>query len=266
MSKELKPEQQEAPNQAIKVFILNSGHVENDANLVVVGTVVGTKQCKNPTVQWIKVPIYAVLVDHPQRKILFDLGMRPGYLYPKERSDITPTYQRKEQLLERQLALAGCEPKDVSAVVLSHFHWDHCGNLHLFDHAEIYLNPSELKSNPAVRVLPGISIKKPHYIYKDSDIVPGVRVITLPGHTVGTLGMVVRLKEEGTLIFTSDAVPSKGNYGPPARLQDTVYDNLRYFKSIEKVRRLEAKYKARVMFSHDMELFQTMKKAPAFYK
>lgn len=142
--------------------------------------------------------------------------------------------------------------------------WNHCGNLHLFDHAEIYFNPSELKDNP--QMPPDISIRKPHPVKKDLNIVPGVQVITLPGHTAGLLGIIVHLKEEGTLIFTSDAIYARGNYGPPARLSGTVYDSLSYFASIDKVRRLEAQHKARVMFSHDMEFFEMMKKAPEYYK
>jgi hypothetical protein len=43
-------------------------------------------------------------------------------------------------------------------------------------------------------------------------------------------------------------------------------DNLAYYRSIEKVRELAAKENGRVMFSHDMDFFMTMKKAPDYYK
>jgi N-acyl homoserine lactone hydrolase len=264
MSRDQKTNYQTTTLEDARVYILDTGHLECDANLVVSGTVVGKKQMKNPTIEWIKIPTYAVLIDHPERRILFDLGVRPGYVHPEECLDLFPHYHKDSQVLEHQLALAGYEPKDISAVVLSHLHWDHCGNLRLFDHAEIYFNPSELKSNP--NIPPDISIKKPHFVEKDTEIVKGVKIITLPGHTVGVLGIVVHLKEDGTLIFASDAIYARGNYGLPAKLSGTVYDSLSYFKSVEKVRELEAKYNARVMFSHDMEFFETMKKVPEYYK
>lgn len=63
------------------------------------------------------------------------------------------------------------------------------------------------------------------------EIVPGVEVINLPGHTPGLL-----------------------------------HNRSEYFKSIEKVRMLEKKYNATVIPAHDWDLFQTLKKAPFCHK
>jgi glyoxylase-like metal-dependent hydrolase (beta-lactamase superfamily II) len=238
--------------------------MECDANNVVAGTVVGTKSMPTPVTKWIKIPSYAVLIEHPERRILFDLGVNPATIHPPEVLDLFPYYCNENQRIENQLALVGLRPEDVSTVVLSHLHFDHCGNIHLFDHADIYFNPLELTANP--NIPPSVSIKKPHSVEADMEIVPGVQVITLRGHTAGLIGLVVRLKDDGTLVFTSDAIYAMGNYGPPARPSGAVYDSLAYYESIEKVRRLEATDRAKVMFSHDMEFFETMKKAPDYYK
>ena len=64
------------------------------------------------------------------------------------------------------------------------------------------------------------------------------------------------------MIFPCDAAYTKANFGPPVRDSGKVYGSLAYLESIEKVRRLAAEYHAGVMFSHDMEFFQTMKKPP----
>ena len=44
-----------------------------------------------------------------------------------------------------------------------------------------------------------------------------------------------------------------------------LYDSLSFFKSIEKVRALEKKYNAKVVYAHDYEFFQTLDLAPKFY-
>jgi glyoxylase-like metal-dependent hydrolase (beta-lactamase superfamily II) len=245
----------------IKVYILDNGYLECDANWMVAGTVVGTRSNTNPQTKWIKIPTYAVLVIHPEGNLLFDLGTHPdtNEKYPGA-AEFFPYYHDSRQLFERQLELAGVKPKDISTVVLSHLHFDHSGNLHLFDHADIYLHPTELAANPK------IEISKPHPVDKDFEILPGVEVITLPGHTAGLLGLVVHLKEDGTLIFPADAIYTSANYGPPPRASGIVYDSLSYFQSIAKLRNLERKHNAKVMFAHDMPFFETLKKAPEYYK
>jgi len=55
------------------------------------------------------------------------------------------------------------------------------------------------------------------------------------------------------------------NYGPPARPSGTVYDTLSYYKSNEKLHGLEKAYGAKIIYGHDMDLFQTLKKAPEYY-
>lgn len=262
MSTERKNGSDRADRKSMRLYILDNGHLECDANLVVAATVVGTKQDKTPSVKWIKIPTYAVLIDHPGKRILYDLGTHPDRIYPDFLGNLFPYYFEENQRFDNQLALAGFIPQDISTVILSHLHFDHCGNLDLFQHADFYFHPSELfemESNPY------ISIEKKHFIDKDTEIVPGVEVITLPGHTAGVLGLIVHLKDEGTLIFTADASYCRDNYGPPARPSGTVYDTLSYYKSIEKLRGLEKAYGAKIMYGHDMELFHAMKKAPEYY-
>ena len=101
---------------------------------------------------------------------------------------------------------------------------------------------------------------------EDFELAPGVELVTLPGHTPGVLGMMVHLRKSGTLIFPQDAVYTRRNYGPPARASGIVFDSVAFFESIEKVRRLAKKHDARVMFSHDMEFFDGMKRAPEWYE
>ena len=251
---------QKADSQDMRIYILDNGHLECDANMVVAGTVVGTKENKTPRIKWIKIPTYVVLIDHPKEKILFDLGTNSDNIYPEVLNSLFPYYFHENQRLENQLALVGLKPEDISTIILSHLHFDHFGNYPLFRHADFYLHPQELKDNP------DISIENTHFVKKDSVLFPGIEVITLPGHTNGLLGMMLHLKKEGTLIFPSDATYTSENFGPPAKPSGTVYNSIAYYQSVEKLYQLKEKYHAEIMFSHDMDQYETLKKAPLYYE
>lgn len=108
-------------------------------------------------------------------------------------------------------------------------------------------------------------VKHYHLIDEDRELFPGIEFISLPGHTSGSSGLIIHLEKEGTLLFPMDAIYNKTVFGPPARASGLVYDSIAFFKSIERVRSLEKKYQGYIMFSHDMEEFEKMKKAPEYY-
>ena len=267
----------------MKVYVLNNGWLECDANWMVSFSTIATMQNPEPKHKWIKIPVYAVLVDHPSGKILYDVGCHPdamnGY-WPEGLISVFPYYFEPDQSFEKQLALTGTQPSDVKTVVLSHMHLDHAGNLNLFEHADIYVHrkdfeyghtlvhqsPDPGNHGAYVKADMEVPAKQYHLVDKDFELVPGIELITLPGHTPGLLGMMVHLEKEGTLIFPQDALYTRENYGPPAKPSGIMYDTLAFFESVEKVRDYAKKYNAKVMFSHDMEFFKTMKLAPQYYE
>jgi len=57
------------------------------------------------------------------------------------------------------------------------------------------------------------------------------------------------------------------NYGPPVNTPGLVYDSLGFINSVEKVRKLQKKYNAKVVFGHDYEQFWSETKlSPDFYE
>jgi glyoxylase-like metal-dependent hydrolase (beta-lactamase superfamily II) len=100
----------------------------------------------------------------------------------------------------------------------------------------------------------------------DIELLKDVTLLLLPGHTVGHQGLMITLDKEGTFIFSADACYMKRNYGPPAMLPGTIFDSVAYRASIEKIRQLEKRYQARVIFGHDWEQSLTLKKSPQYYE
>ena len=101
---------------------------------------------------------------------------------------------------------AGVDPSEVEILVATHLHWDHCGNFSLFPNADIYLQRKEL----AFAVAPldiflgvydtAISGMNPKWsgsaarfrmVDGDFDLAPGLRLLSLPGHTPGLQGVLI---------------------------------------------------------------------------
>ena len=268
--------------KVMKLYVLNTGYLETDKNGVVACATIGTKSRPHVSNEWIKLPVMAFLLETEGGYILFDTGSHPdamkGY-WQETMQETYPLYQKEEERLENQLALCGVKPEDIHTVVMSHMHLDHAGNLHLFPHADVYvpkadfmygqtmvrLNPDPNTHGGYIKGDMDCQVKQYYLVEEDFTLAPGVEVVNLPGHTPGLLGLVVHLKG-GTVILPQDCVYTKENYGPPAKASGFLYDSLSFFSSIEKVRRLEEKYQAKVIFAHDYEFFQTLKLAPAYYE
>ena len=95
------------------------------------------------------VPILGFLVlGAPEGPIVVDCGMRD----PKRAVDVHrlgPHSCSPEQTLPAQLALHGVAPADVRTLVLTHLHYDHCGQCAALPNARIVVQRTELMAAAA---------------------------------------------------------------------------------------------------------------------
>lgn len=116
--------------------------------------------------------------------------------------------------MQEQLRLRGLTPADIDVQVLSHAHWDHIQNLDVCRNAPILVHPEERAyawdphpndwATPAWTgaVLESIQVIEAGEGY---EVMPGCKVIDLPGHSPGSIGLEVET-DDGTWIITGDAV------------------------------------------------------------
>ena len=266
----------------MKLYVLRTGYLETDKNNVVACSTIGTKEKPIVENKWIKLPVMAFLIETDTGYILFDTGCHEDSMkdhWPKWLQNVYPLYQKEEEKLENQIKMCGISPKDIDTVVLSHLHMDHAGNIHQFTHADVYVPKEDfIEAQISVRKVPDfdkhgayikkemdVAVKEYHLVEEDFEITPGVEVIRLPGHTAGLLGLVVHL-ESGTVILPQDCLYLQENYEPVPKGSGIMYDNIAYFQSIEKVRKLQKKYNARIMYAHDYEFYKNIKCAPDYYE
>lgn len=235
------------------------------------------------------IPCYCVLVQHPTLgNVLFDTGIDDAYKsrWPKNLLEEYPV--KRFHRLEERLGELRLGVEDMDLLILSHLHFDHAGNLRLFcgtkagkhvivqeEEARHGFMISNIYDCQEVRYrhdgyvrhefngLAGIAFE---LVKGDVKLADDLELIHLPGHTPGTMGLVVRTEKNGTAIFPSDAVYNAINYGPPAVLPGMCARPKEFGDSIEKCRKLAERENGTVFFSHDTDCYQGYKKSPEWYE
>ena len=131
----------------------------------------------------------ATLVSRGDRRVLVD----------------TSGPENRGRLLEA-LAVRGVPPEGIEAVVLTHAHGDHVGNLSLFPDAKVIAHRLEGGS----LALDG-----------EVELWEGARLVPTPGHTPGSISVVVQAEE--TYALAGDAIPTEDNvrrWVPPGHHYD----------------------------------------------
>ncbi len=140
-----------------------------------------------------------VLIEDEDRRILFDCGNRACSVQ-----------------LKSALRAAGISPADVTDVVVSHLHFDHVGNLPLFENARILVSwtewetaagaPDEYHCLATCEYIRGSG--RLAFAEEGDMLTPHVRVLALPGHTEGLIGLLCA-GEDGDTILCSDAIKNR---------------------------------------------------------
>ncbi len=142
--------------------------------------------------------IQAFAVPHPDGVILFDTGVADDHPL------INEWYEPTVISVIDALARAGIDERDVTAIVNSHLHFDHCGQNRLFPSVPVYVQRSEheLIESPGFTIPDWARVASDRLRLVDGDevLAEGVRVVATPGHTPGHQSLVVDDGEVVTVV------------------------------------------------------------------
>ena len=244
-----------------KLYVLDTGTMKMDKNYMVAMHNPASIDNPNPPAEFIEFPVYAVLIDHPEGKILFDTGCNPEGMgtdgrWPEGVQKLFPAFQDESCYLINRLEQLKVRPDDIKYVVASHLHLDHAGCLELFTNATVIVHDTEL-SNTMKQF--AMTKDMGAYIWADVDFGPG--------HAWGLLGLHIELPGTGGIILASDAVYSSENYGPPVKIPGIIYDSIGYLNAVEKIKKYADRTNSQVWFGHDPEQFRAfIKSTDGFYE
>lgn len=220
----------------------------------------------------------ATYIGGAKKKILVDTGAVPDFGHVAKNYPYSmPQPAKPEQDIVHQLAKAGVKPDEIEIVILTHLHWDHVGNVTKFPNAQFIVSQEELRF--ALDPFPCLYMSysalqagmKPEFLkviekiktvdMKEKQIVEGVKLIPLPGHTPGSMGVVVET-EVGPLVISGDAVPKYRNLEGALEehqpyLMSGIYTDMKsMWKSFEVIDEIVGHDFSRVIPGHDPLVFR----------
>lgn len=171
------------------------------------------------------IPVSSYLLIHPHERVLFDTGIHrqaiadPVGRLGERRATRVPVRSRVGDEVVSQLAHVGIQPADITHVINSHFHVDHCGGNEFFPEATFLVQSREMErarspENPYNPMDFGHPLTY-QLVDADYDIVGDGTLVLLPtyGHTPGHQSLWVREGQAAPLVFTGDACDTQEHLG-----------------------------------------------------
>ncbi|MHC2623678.1 N-acyl homoserine lactone hydrolase [Bradyrhizobium huanghuaihaiense] len=198
-----------------RIYILDGGIAEvEDGSIYSPGINVGvpmTLSCN------------AYLIRHRGAWLIWDTGIEDELAkHPEGRIIAHGIRGIVRRPIADQLDEIGVRPRDIRTILLSHAHFDHIGNVDLFENARWIAQRAEFEamfgpepeefgySFQHYRMLkerPYEIVDGDHDIFGDG----AVRMIFTPGHTLGHSSLMVRLPRRGAVLLSGDVAHNREN-------------------------------------------------------
>lgn len=213
----------------MELFSINISSFKADGGAMfgVVPKSIWSKFYKADEKNLITMMLRSLVIKTDDRIILIDVGIGD-----KQSDDYLQFLQMEEEEgLLTGLAKHGIKPDDVTDVILTHLHFDHCGGgitynwnrepVAVFPEATYWTterqwdnavnpNPREADSYLPENLLPMQDLGLLDFIEKPGIFCEGVEVRFVNGHTPGQIIPIIRYGEK-TLVFGADLIPTHGH-------------------------------------------------------
>jgi N-acyl homoserine lactone hydrolase len=214
-----------------------------------------------------QIPIVCYLVQTGDgQNILIDSGLPE--IIPEDASE----FENGKDVIE-QLASLGLKPDDIDTVISTHYDGDHAGRHGSFTKAQYVVqrvHHLDAANNPRFAdIRPQWDQPREHIrlVDGDTELLPGLALIETSGHVPGHQSVLVRLPKTGVILLTIDAVPFGEGFTRDEQDDGSNPDAEAIRASrIKLLDLVEREHIGLVIFGHDKEQWETLKKAPDFYE
>ncbi len=214
-----------------------------------------------------EIPIVCYLVQTDDGKnILIDSGLPE--IIPEDSSE----FENGVDVIQ-QLAIIGLKPDDIDTVISTHYDGDHAGRHAAFTRAQYIvqrLHHLDAPTNPryaSIRAQWDQPMERIRLVDGDTELLPGLELIETSGHVPGHQSVLVRLPKTGAVLLAVDAVPFAGGFTRDPQDDGSSPDGEAARPSILKLLdRVEREQIGLVIFGHDPDQWEGLKKLPEYYE
>jgi N-acyl homoserine lactone hydrolase len=201
-------------------------------------------------------PVHGFVVTHPGGAVLVDTGVGG----PQQVLDDWRVVNRS---VADALAELDMSPADIGLVINTHLHFDHCGQNAVFKHAPVYVQRAELdraeRESPELCEWFDFMNARFELLDGDAEILPGLSVLSTPGHTSGHQCVTVSGPDgaDGADLLIGDAAYTPALYADPAlesKVRGQAADPRAWRDSLERVRSLSPE---RIHFCHHTDVIHS---------
>ena len=130
-----------------------------------------------------------------------------------------PVTVTRDMPLPELMRASGVEPNDVKTLILSHHHWDHAGGTWAFPNAKVYIQKTDWEFAMAddnygpefKKELTDLTDRVVLIDGHDDTTIPGIEMVPVGAHTVGSMLLFVDTKTEGTVCLGFDVIMCRRN-------------------------------------------------------
>jgi glyoxylase-like metal-dependent hydrolase (beta-lactamase superfamily II) len=174
----------------------------------------------------VKLSLRCLLVDLGDRKVLIEAGVGNHYTEKVRRNN----GHEETDVVERSLAKAGYRATDITDVLFTHLHWDHCNGAVLNDSGQLRLQFPNARHWCSRRQwehsqVSNIRERAAYYpeilnflkeeghmqlVDEACELFPGISVRLFDGHTPGQMIPFINAGDK-TYVYMSDLIPTSAN-------------------------------------------------------
>ncbi len=214
-----------------------------------------------------EIPIVCYLVQTDDGKnILIDSGLPE--VMPEGETD----FENGQDVIE-QLASIGLKPGDIDTVISTHYDIDHAGRHAAFTQAQYVVqrvHHADAASNPRFAPLRpewDQPLERIRLVDGDTELLPGLELIETSGHVPGHQSVLVRLPKTGAVLLTVDAVPFRAGFTRDEQDDGSNPDaEAIHASTIKLIDLVEREQVGLVIFGHEKDQWEELKKLPEYYE